>query len=59
MFHKGITYGKHVDAHIIVSEYWLPDFIRGKGPTESLITRVGNVFLVFFYTGAKSILLKR
>lgn len=35
---NGIASGKRVKLHIIVSKYWLPDFVRGKGPTQSRIT---------------------
>ena len=35
---NGIASGKQVDAHIIVSKYWLPFLVLGKGPTQSIIT---------------------
>ena len=38
MFLRGIASGKHVEAHIIVSIYKLPDFVFGNGPTQSIRT---------------------
>ena len=33
-------------AHIIVNKYRFPDFVLGKGPTQSLITHSKRLFLV-------------
>ena len=32
-----MAYGKRVEAHIIMRRYSLPDFVLGKGPTQSII----------------------
>lgn len=37
IFRKGIDSGNLVDAHMIVSRYWPPDFVFGNGPTQSTI----------------------
>ena len=34
---RGIASGKRVERHIIVSRYWLPDLVLGRGPTQSII----------------------
>ena len=36
MFLKGIASGNRVEAHIIVSKYWLPFLVFGNGPTQSM-----------------------
>ena len=36
MFLKGIASGKRVEVHKIVKRYSFPDFVRGKGPTQSI-----------------------
>ena len=41
---KGIGFGVRVEAHIIVSKYWLPSFVFGSGPIQSIITWTGNGF---------------
>ena len=38
MFLKGIAFGNLVEAHITVSRYSFPDFVFGKGPTQSILT---------------------
>jgi hypothetical protein len=35
IFLKGIASGNLVPAHIIVNKYSFPDFVLGKGPTQS------------------------
>jgi hypothetical protein len=37
IFLSGIASGNLVDAHIMVNRYWLPDFVLGKGSTQSTI----------------------
>ena len=37
IFPKGIASGNLVDAHMIVSRYWFPDFVFGSGLTHSTI----------------------
>ena len=37
IFRSGMASGKRVEAHIIVRRYALPDFVLGKGPTQSII----------------------
>ena len=37
IFLKGIASGNLVDAHMIVSKYWFPDFAFGSGTTQSTI----------------------
>ena len=29
--------GKHIDEHMIVNKYWLPNLVFGNGPTQSII----------------------
>ena len=36
---SGIASGYRVAAHMMVSKYWFPLLVRGKGPTQSTITR--------------------
>ena len=35
---KGITSEKRVEAYISMSRYWFPDFVLGRGPTQSTKT---------------------
>ena len=37
VFLKGSASGNLVDAHMIVSRYWFPDFVFGNGPMQSTI----------------------
>ena len=37
MLRRGIASGKRVERHMIVSRYWLPDLVLGRGPTQSII----------------------
>ena len=37
IFLKVIASGNPVDAHMIVSRSWFPDFVFGNGPTQSTI----------------------
>ena len=34
---SGMASGKRVEAHILVKIYWQPDFVVGRGPTQSII----------------------
>ena len=37
IFRRGKASGKRVARHIIVSRYWFPDLVLGKGPTQSMM----------------------
>lgn len=37
IFLRGMASGKRVEAHMIVSRYWLPDLVLGRGPTRSIM----------------------
>ena len=38
MFFRGMASGNLVEAHMIVSRYWLPVLVLGSGPTQSMST---------------------
>ena len=38
-----IASGKCVDLHIIVSRYWLPDLVLGRGPMQSIIVSLNGL----------------
>ena len=42
MFLVEMASGNLVEAHIIVSRYWLPALVHGSGPTQSTITRLNS-----------------
>ena len=37
IFLSGMASGKRVESHIIVKRYWQPDFVLGRGPTQSIM----------------------
>ena len=42
IFLRGMASGNLVEAHIIVSKYWLPALVCGSGPTQSIITQLNG-----------------
>ena len=46
MARRGMASGNLELAHIIVNKYRFPDFVFGKGPTQSIITRSNGLSLM-------------
>ena len=46
MARRGMASGNLELAHIIVNKYRFPDFVLGKGPTQSIITRSNGLSLM-------------
>lgn len=40
IFLSGMASGNRVDVHMMVSKYWFPDLVPGKGLTKSTYTRL-------------------
>jgi hypothetical protein len=40
IFLRGIASGNLVEVHMIVSKYWFPTLVLGKGPTQSINARL-------------------
>jgi hypothetical protein len=40
IFLRGIASGNLVEVHMIVSKYWFPALVLGKGPTQPTNTRL-------------------
>lgn len=40
IFLSGMASGNLVDVHMMVSKYWFPVLVLGKGPTQSTNTRL-------------------